>query len=398
MRGKFIVAAVQLALISGLNVLQPVFEMMLPTGEDILIGLGFTGSGKSTTLNLIGGYTLRLYKDEHDNRLKYRLGDGQPDASPIGTNYTSSTITPQFIRMKESRDMIMVDVPGIADNRGVLPEIIAAFGLGQVLEGNNRYKSLLTIDEQSLTFPSKLDEIVKGIGNLGDEGCNLGLGLVVTKVTSEDADVDRVLKKRVEELLARQAEGAEQLACAVALGLYRLFPTPDRAQELGISLENTRSALRDLVGRLVAQTLSAAPGQPKNRYMMRKKLGSVRGPVEEVKEQLAIEFGKSLGRQVGAPSKVAFEKFQEFLSLHGREVFDRVSLLGEVPGLEYVVKVDILRFVRFLRYLDTDWARELEGDLGKNIVIDIKHAVDRIRDSKKALHSEGGGLLSWLGW
>jgi hypothetical protein len=67
--------------------------------------------------------------DKVTNSYHYRMADGQSDASPIGEKITSQTIKPVYVRVLDRRDHFIWDVPGIAENRGILFELVTNYVL-----------------------------------------------------------------------------------------------------------------------------------------------------------------------------------------------------------------------------------------------------------------------------
>lgn len=94
-----------------------------------IIVVGRTGVGKSTLCNLLAKNKLISYLDQRTYSSRYRLETEDPDATAIGHDYRSETLIPKLVRVRDDRDTLLWDIPGSAENRGPLYELISGFSI-----------------------------------------------------------------------------------------------------------------------------------------------------------------------------------------------------------------------------------------------------------------------------
>lgn len=122
-------------------------------GRDIVIVIGNTGAGKSTTVNFLAGCTMEL------RELDGQLGDvvvvrpvsegGALDAlMPIGHSLTSTTFIPD-IRTCPA-DITYCDCPGFLDNRGAEINIVNAVNIRTALSLARSVRVMILVNYHSL--------------------------------------------------------------------------------------------------------------------------------------------------------------------------------------------------------------------------------------------------------
>ena len=90
------------------------------------------------------------------DRYRWKLAEEyHPNTSPIGSNLSSETNIPIPIRPPDLRNQILLDVPGIDDNRGIKHELVSMFTQRLIYQSTDEIKIILVVDEGSLLDNTK---------------------------------------------------------------------------------------------------------------------------------------------------------------------------------------------------------------------------------------------------
>ena len=113
------------------------------TGKDLLIFIGNTGSGKSTSINYLNGCIMESF-DDNAFCTKVRVHEKSeiPSITKIGHTNVSETEVPVVI---EGKNYTVLDCPGFLDNRGPLTNIANAVNIRNVMKGAKSVKIVITV-------------------------------------------------------------------------------------------------------------------------------------------------------------------------------------------------------------------------------------------------------------
>lgn len=127
-------------------------------GKELLIFIGNTGAGKSTTANYLAGCTLALKKPEElglgglENVVVVvppEKGGHLPELMPIGHTKSSKTFMPQ-IETPQGSSITLCDCPGFLDNRGAEINIANAVNIRAAIKNAADVKVIILINYFSL--------------------------------------------------------------------------------------------------------------------------------------------------------------------------------------------------------------------------------------------------------
>ncbi|MBS0351975.1 MAG: 50S ribosome-binding GTPase [Proteobacteria bacterium] len=216
---------------SSLN-LEMIIKLMSParqhlaslTGKDVVLFIGRTRSGKSTSINYLCGTKMKREK----NRGDYKIAPlpGEVIYTDMSDTRLSVTFYPQTIQdSSRGTDFVYCDCPGYNDNRGNAEKICTSIMMQLAV---NQVKSVKAVVicvprmDLSVTGQTNLEELLKTIGdlfnNLGQ--CAPSIFFLITHIPDpEDAKHDDILQlirdaKEAEEekLKKHEAEEKEKLA------------------------------------------------------------------------------------------------------------------------------------------------------------------------------------------
>ena len=151
--------------------------------EEVIIFIGNTGAGKSTTVNYLSGCTLELkpYKELGVSGIGKAVvvkpaeqGGKKNEIMPIGHGTTSKTFMPQVERDEDTQNTY-VDCPGFLDNRGFEINIANAVNIKNALTKAKTAKVVILINYHSLLADKArgLSEMLKITYNLFGSAKNL---------------------------------------------------------------------------------------------------------------------------------------------------------------------------------------------------------------------------------
>ncbi|MDP3936417.1 MAG: hypothetical protein Q8Q56_05500, partial [Alphaproteobacteria bacterium] len=146
-------------------------------GKDITVFVGNTGSGKSTTLNILAGNAL----------VTNRFGDIElaPGASglPVGAGGTSVTAYPQSIQLPTLG--MLFDMPGFEDTEGAVKDLLNAGLMKAILERAGTVKVALIVSQAEFEAvrTKGLRDVMKHIRLFPPEFLESSLSILLTKAT-----------------------------------------------------------------------------------------------------------------------------------------------------------------------------------------------------------------------
>ena len=128
-------------------------------GKDLVLFLGASGAGKSTTINYLSDIEL-----ERTNNFQLRVArqSNQEGSAAIGHGRDSATSIPQLIDVTHnSKTYTLVDLPGFHDSRGVEQEIVNRFLIKQIIDKAENLKFVFIASSNEYSDQSRLGQGIK---------------------------------------------------------------------------------------------------------------------------------------------------------------------------------------------------------------------------------------------
>ncbi|MCB1106729.1 MAG: 50S ribosome-binding GTPase [Chlamydiia bacterium] len=130
------------------------FQAKKAKGKEVILFIGNTGAGKSTTINYLCGCTLEMVSPENlgiedaiDNLVIVK--GVKKEVMPIGHTRQSKTFMPQIEEDQETHNTYM-DCPGFFDNRGVEINIANSINIKNSIQESKTIKVVILINYHSL--------------------------------------------------------------------------------------------------------------------------------------------------------------------------------------------------------------------------------------------------------
>ncbi len=141
------------------------------TGKEIILIIGDTGVGKSTFINYLLKYPLKLIPNEQTGDEELRLEKLIPGTAEIGEiNAGSKTIFPQTHERKEATRFVYCDTGGFIDTRGAAYQIAIYYSLRSLLATATHVKAIIMVFKEAQLDSKKggtaIADGVKWAGNL----------------------------------------------------------------------------------------------------------------------------------------------------------------------------------------------------------------------------------------
>jgi len=165
-----------------------------PKGKDIVVFLGNTGAGKSTTINYLIGKGLQA--DDFNNIVLEDQDD--PSAFTIGQWGDSETFLPQFIPMG---DLLFYDLPGFRETRGTAHSLVNACFTKSIIENARSVRFLFVAgigqitEDRGASFKKLASQVRQLVPNKPIENLS---GLVITKSTVSNKVLPEFLSAKLD--------------------------------------------------------------------------------------------------------------------------------------------------------------------------------------------------------
>ena len=160
-------------------------------GKDLVIVIGNTGAGKSTTINYLIGCD--MYRNEKDN-IAVKNDSKIPPIVNIGHGFVSETFIPGV--SAEYNGITYADCPGFKDNRGEEINIANAINIRNMVRDAKSVRALILIEFANLISnrAQNLSELIKISTKLfnGEESLKKNKNSLIVGVTKLNKDIGTV--------------------------------------------------------------------------------------------------------------------------------------------------------------------------------------------------------------
>lgn len=198
--------------------------------EDVVLVVGNTGAGKSTTVNLLSGIKHEYVRDKKDRKeFLQPLPDQKPAPARVGHGLKSQTLYPQVIR---SDNITFIDCPGYDDNRDDDQGVCAALGVPLASQYTKRVRAVMVVIEWQQLYERRnntsfrllshtLTRLFKNFSSLASsDGRESTLIFAITRPPVPDRDdpifdpeqLKDQLLERISEILAELSSNEESFA------------------------------------------------------------------------------------------------------------------------------------------------------------------------------------------
>jgi predicted GTPase len=183
-------------------------------GKDLIVFLGNTGSGKSTTVNVLGKIPMVL----DVLKTRFLLQDDAKPGMRMDDAIKSTTRYPAFLRRPDS-EILLFDFPGFKDSEGANEDIINAALIKSLLENARTVKAVVVTSEAEVDAikGGSFKELIKSMRLFPEEFRKESLLLVFNKMSPDhtgrsaegvlEISLEKTCQKNQDYLcLLRQAE------------------------------------------------------------------------------------------------------------------------------------------------------------------------------------------------
>ena len=132
-------------------------------GKDVILLLGNTGAGKSTTIHFLGGSEMQMVVDERSGRDHLKVVNTLAQLESFVTSSRSTSETIHINAIDLGNGITLCDTPGFEDNRGIEVDISNGLGIAEAVRGCRSVRPLYLF-----SFPSvgdRLDGVVEVLKN-----------------------------------------------------------------------------------------------------------------------------------------------------------------------------------------------------------------------------------------
>lgn len=185
--------------------------------QNIILVLGGTGCGKSTTINYLAGCHMREQFDEETGDVT--IGCDNPVAE-IGEGSKSKTLYPHvvdFLTNYQNMNMKLCDTAGFSDNRGPAYDICASLTLGQVFEKSSGIVGVIVILQEANILDSRLTEMINVMRQLNrclnPDNFSDSLIFFITKNFNgrTEKQIYKIIQKKYQDFKGRQDEDFQKI-------------------------------------------------------------------------------------------------------------------------------------------------------------------------------------------
>ena len=168
--------------------------------ENLVLFIGRTGSGKSTTIHFLKGTKFRRDPKHATHFIPDNDNDVSDDLKHIKLDYqvnqsVTKYMTPVRISLGENR-VILCDTPGIGDSRGIEVEVANSLSLIHAIRGANSVCIVLVLSDEEKASRSEIFKhtgryVTKLLDHYKSKKCHIAtklkdIGIIFTKFSDED--------------------------------------------------------------------------------------------------------------------------------------------------------------------------------------------------------------------
>mmetsp|Transcript_25094 Transcript_25094/g.54270 ORF Transcript_25094/g.54270 Transcript_25094/m.54270 type:complete len:3102 (+) Transcript_25094:270-9575(+) len=254
-------------------------------GKDVILLLGNTGAGKSTTIHFLGNSKMEMVYDRVTGQDHLQINEFLPQLESFVTsaNLTSETLFINAIDLSgDNMTFTLVDTPGFGDNRGVEIDIANGLGISEAVRGCRSVRPLYLF-----SFPTvgdRLDGIVKLLETPIDMMASVedqlpSFSYWFTKFQDKYKDTDRIYliaSSKLESL--KQANNPDNTLISIFEDLVEKIRvrTTDMGSEIAVVLDPTRDNSSELLQELLNSPAIEAPSEVFRNFATAENLGKLK--------------------------------------------------------------------------------------------------------------------------
>jgi GTP-binding protein EngB required for normal cell division len=298
-------------------------------GKNLVVFLGNTGAGKSTSINILGNK--RLIINEHE---AFELAPCE-DGLLVAGGRTSVTQYPQHISAGGLG--VIFDMPGFEDTGGATKDIINAALTKYLLENARSVRAILTVSEQELggLRGKGLQSVLKHIRMLSEDFRNESVGLLVTKVKPSRLKDMNKFYRWIKEFLPDHADST-QIERWMDAGRVFGLPAVNEDDNVSQYIKDNQLTLETHIAKLsktstgvinVAMTLGDKSSEELKEFFIAKIAEQLKESVENDWPNMVREFGAG---QFKESKKTVLDRFIQKL-----EASEEIHLLKPLGTQQY---------------------------------------------------------------